>query len=397
MLLLLAQLPPPALADHGGHPIETRRTCDRPDRFPQRCTSVGNNLRHYVYLDATFTDGLASSLRDTMAEDYDPTDLTMIEVTEITDSTDVIAFSQDYGDNGAAGWVYCPSDARQGINRMGDRWCLHQELHLNINPRYAVFFADDASRDHVTCHELGHTLGLRHWGNPPDSDGPAAATCLNSDTPNGPTDLHQIDRDHINDYLYSSIPNVHGPRLIAGTHAGASTAGGGSVAATELEHYAVLGEAMAAADAIVRGRITAIEPGRVFGDPTASTLHYAAVTVEVGELLAGSLPAEHVRELTLEVPLFDGPRGLAGVGDHLGSSETVFFLRSKGASARAAGLSISQQAADAGFYRLVTMGSFVQNHDGVAAVPAGDDRDFLTTIDGTSFARLVDRLRQGDS
>jgi hypothetical protein len=199
--LLVAQFPMPAQAYHGGRPIGTAFACDRPV-VPPRCTSVGNDVLHFVYFDATLTPELASSLRDTMAEDYGPTDLRMFERYVVTSLTDVIALSADYGDNGAAGWTHCPPDSPQGVNERGDRWCQRQTLWFNLNPRYALFFADDESRDHVACHELGHTLGLRHWGNPPQSEGPDAATCMNANTPDGPTGLHQLDVDHINEYPY---------------------------------------------------------------------------------------------------------------------------------------------------------------------------------------------------
>jgi predicted Zn-dependent protease len=166
--------------------------------------SVGDDSRHRVYIDPSVPAGVADSIRQAMAAVYAPTNLVLIEQTRVTDRTDVIVLAADYGENGAAGWTYCPPDAPQGTNAHGHRWCRHQELHFNLNVRYAVYFADDASRDYLACHELGHTLGLRHWGNPPHSDGPVAATCMNADAPNGPTELHQFDKDHINAYYPAS-------------------------------------------------------------------------------------------------------------------------------------------------------------------------------------------------
>ena len=197
-LLLAAQYPGAVTADHGDRPVGSFLECN--DRVPPRCVSVGNNNRHFVLFDPSLTPELASALRDSMAEDYDPTDLRMYEQRALTPATDVIAYSADYGENGAAGWVNCPRDSPQGVNGRGDRWCQHQELRLNLNPRYSIFFEDEASRDHVACHELGHTLGFRHWGNPPQSEGPDADTCMNANTPDGPAQLHQFDEDHIDDY-----------------------------------------------------------------------------------------------------------------------------------------------------------------------------------------------------
>jgi hypothetical protein len=57
---------------------------------------VGDDFLHHVVFDASLSEGLAASLRDTMAEDYGPTKLHMIAEPEVTDATDVIAFSGDF-------------------------------------------------------------------------------------------------------------------------------------------------------------------------------------------------------------------------------------------------------------------------------------------------------------
>lgn len=191
--------PGPVVADHGGSPVGSFLDCARPV-VPPRCVSVGDDFRHYVFIDPSVPADLADSVRRAMREAYGPTELRMIEQLELNDLTDVVVYAADHGQNGAAGWVNCPADAPQGVNARGDRWCRNQELHFNLNARYAVFFADDDSRTHLACHEIGHSVGLRHWGNPPRSDGPAAATCMTADTPNGTPTLHRRDRAHLNAY-----------------------------------------------------------------------------------------------------------------------------------------------------------------------------------------------------
>ena len=381
-VVVLAQVAAPVVAHHAGRPIGSFSTCRRLVT-PPRCSSVGNDNRHFVAFDATLTIGLAESLRDTMIEDYEPTKLEMTLQDAVTAETDVIAFSQDYGNNGAAGWVYCPRDAPQGVNLKGHRWCQQQELHFNLNPSMAVFFADDGSRDHVACHELGHTLGLRHWGNPPASAGPQAATCMNANTPDGPPNLQQVDWDHVDAYRYTMHPpsrrQVPMDDLTGATTTRSAAWADTFVEAIELDHYATLSEMTRGSDAVVRGRVVGVAPGRSFG-AAGHALHYAAVTIAVDEAVAGTLPPRHATQLTLEVPLYGGADMIDALRASLPDEESLFFLRNKG-------------AAEADYYRLVVMRGVIVNRDGSAEVMPSDE-DFLTELDGSPYDTLVAQVRE---
>jgi hypothetical protein len=392
-LVLLLQMPATALADHTGRPIGAASNCDRPVS-PPRCTSVGDDRMHRIAFDESLSPGLTDAMRYAMIEVYGPTRLTMVEHAEVTKRTDVIAFSGDFGDNGAAAWVYCPRDAPQGTNVVGDRWCRHQELYFNLNPRYSIFFDDDASRRHVACHELGHTLGLRHWGNPPESRGPAAQTCLHANTPNGPTILHDADIDHINDYPYArprrapSLQLVHAPFRATAT---LTPPGGGMVGADEVERPVSLDALVNDADLAMVGRVVAVEPGRAFG-PEQQQLNYAAVTVALSEILAGAPAEPGAERITLEVPMHDGPEQLSGLRDRMLGTERLLFLRNKGTSAAEAGMPADAVRADRPFYRLVTFGSEVVSVDD-RAVPAVDESGVLDAFAGRPFDEAVAAVR----
>jgi hypothetical protein len=390
--LLLTQLPAVAFAEHGGREIGSLLNCDRPVT-PPRCTSVGDDLRHHVAFDASLSSGLAVALRRAMSDVYGQTRLILTEDRAVTPRTDVIAYSGDFGDIGAAAWVYCPSEAPQGVNEVGDRWCRHQELYFNLNARFAAFFDDEPSREHVACHELGHTLGLRHWGNPPQSAGPAAATCMTANTPNGATSLHQIDIDHIDAYPYRVPRRSPALWLVRGPGDGRIVAGGPGkiVGASEVEQFGSLEALVAGADLIVHGRVTAVEAGRAFGPPTRP-LVYAQVTVAVEEILAGRTSDAAGSAVTLEVPLLDGPSSLERVRDRMLGTERVLFLRDKAGTAAAAGLPLVERMADRGFHRLVTFGSELVELDGLALAPPDESR-VLERFNGRPFAQVVAELR----
>lgn len=184
---------------------------------------------------------------------------------------------------------------------------------------------------------------------------------------------------------------VHAPS--AGAGAGVSVWTGSVVDAVEVEHYSSLRDMTQSTDAVVRGQVTAVAPGRVFGYPSGDVLHYAAATVRVDEVIVGALPAPDASELTLEIPLFDGPDSIAAMQSSLPWEESVFFLRDKGESGRAAGLSQELQLAGAGFYRLVVFRAVVVNEGGRAALIPGD-AGVLADVAGQPFGEVLGVVRE---
>ncbi|MBB3044477.1 M57 family metalloprotease [Nocardioides soli] len=90
---------------------------------------------------------------------------------------DVRIMDGEYGDTPAYGWTDCPSSATLGGTHP-NRWCYGQVLRIN----YALAAAWDTTwgRRALACHELGHTVGLRHE----DASDPSSSCMKTNTTPN---------------------------------------------------------------------------------------------------------------------------------------------------------------------------------------------------------------------
>ena len=86
--------------------------------------------------------------------------------------------------NGFYGWVNCPNSAQTGGSHP-DRWCYGQKLTINLT--YDGGFSTWYGKRALACHELGHTVGLRH----PNVSG--RNTCMYTGAP-----------DNATSYTYSS-------------------------------------------------------------------------------------------------------------------------------------------------------------------------------------------------
>lgn len=74
---------------------------------------------------------------------------------------DVRVSDDDFSDIGVYGWVNCPADAiESGSNP--NRTCYKQTLKYNLYAPYASDWDTLFGGHNMACHELGHTVGLRH-------------------------------------------------------------------------------------------------------------------------------------------------------------------------------------------------------------------------------------------
>jgi hypothetical protein len=156
---------------------------------PRNCVSLGDNATHSWYPEGTFGNhipGIASSFQIAMNGYHNDTDLVITKDNHAT--LDVLVTDFDYGANGAIGWVECIPGSSTSGSHPGLR-CDRQKLRLNGS--YANQFDTAQERESLSCHEIGHTVGLRHRNEENSCMSTAAAS-----TTSTRTSLH--DDAHIN-------------------------------------------------------------------------------------------------------------------------------------------------------------------------------------------------------
>ena len=132
------------------------------------CVSLANNRWHVVRPVALGTwTGLDGHLDWVLANVYTRANTDINAYERANDSRpDVIVYDHNYGDNGVFGWVDCPANnsGRGGSGNL--QWCRGQILRINASERPDYFrFRNRGGTRGLLCHELGHTMGLRHLNN----------------------------------------------------------------------------------------------------------------------------------------------------------------------------------------------------------------------------------------
>lgn len=120
--------------------------------------------------------GSGSRVRFAIANVYNPTDLNMFTT---GGENDTIIFEDDYGDRGGLiGWHVCPAHATQG-GVHPNHFCADGQIRFNA--LLGGFYDTQGEARNVSCHEIGHAVGLRHHA-PAYVPGETFASCMQ---PNG--------------------------------------------------------------------------------------------------------------------------------------------------------------------------------------------------------------------
>ncbi len=152
----------------------------------------------------------------------------------------------------------------------------------------------------------------------------------------------------------------------------------------EVEHYDSIEAITEASDAVVLGHVIDVRPGRRVGG-----CGYAAATVQVDALLAGTLAPPSRDQLILEYSDFCGE--MPELGETIPRQPGVFFLRNKGVETRMfrPDATAAEIAIESAFWRTVILAGTVVNRNGAVDVPETMNAPFLAQLKGLPFDDFV--------
>jgi predicted Zn-dependent protease len=133
---------------------------------------VANNYVHGVNFSSTLTGEWTDALEETIAYYNDNSELVVWGSAPYTTTNDVRAATVVTA-NGLWGWTRCVSTPTQTGTLLATpppfaidtKWCIPQLIYFN--DQYEGYYNTLNRKTAVACHELGHTMGLRHRSTTP--------------------------------------------------------------------------------------------------------------------------------------------------------------------------------------------------------------------------------------
>ncbi|MEW6225417.1 MAG: hypothetical protein AB1627_12395 [Chloroflexota bacterium] len=167
---------PPNFGSNWGHICDTTKA--------SQCKGWAAGLDVALY---SLEDRQDRATRDTISTDYNPTDLLM---TIVLSGDDIGVFDGLYGTSGNVhAWTSCaPGATYSGSEAAHTRACTPHDVHYNLS--FPAFFDSDGESFAIACHEIGHTVGLRH-------NGTGETTCMR-EPPGTTKKISTHERNHIN-------------------------------------------------------------------------------------------------------------------------------------------------------------------------------------------------------
>lgn len=164
----------------------------------------------------------------------------------------------------------------------------------------------------------------------------------------------------------------------------------------QAEGYTSIEDIYSRTDAVVLGRLTSIQPGRVIGDvENDNAAYYVTVTLDLERVLRsrpGAVPASG----TIQLELVTFQKEVVGsMVDSFAPERGLFFLTSKGLNAERAGEPKEVQIQEMSYYRLAVADGVLRDIGGQLFTRPSLDESLFTRLHTSPFDSAVEEIASG--
>ena len=148
----------PVLAGNFGSNVNSADEIAHPCDATLAAQCVANNGTHTVYKSQFLSANMVAATNHGITQ---ANNLTYVSAYDVgTSNADVTVSQGHYGNSGWWAYTRCVSGSAYG-GADPYRWCRPQEIRYNMT-HPSGWYNTAQGREAVACHEMGHSLGLRH-------------------------------------------------------------------------------------------------------------------------------------------------------------------------------------------------------------------------------------------